>query len=146
MDDHEDDGTGTTITRMSLRKGGWIGYSDDAVFVRRDDQGIKIRRTDIARITLNPIEWDLVVMSVLLVGIGLFVGTTRNLLVGVGFLAVGCWSLYRTYGNRYELIIRVQNEPKPVSVYPVQPKACHETLGDLIRVPDADADGVPDLS
>jgi hypothetical protein len=141
MDDRDDEGTETTITRMSLRRGGWIGYTDDAVFVRRGDdaEGFKIRRDDIARITLNPLEWDLAVMGLLLVGIGAYVGVTRNVLVGIGFVVVGCWSLYRTYGKRYELVIRVDDEPKPVSVYPVDPKACHETLGDLIRAADADA-------
>jgi hypothetical protein len=141
MDDRDEEGTETTITRMSLRRGGWIGYTDDAVFVRRgDDEGFKIRRDDIARITLNPLEWDLAVMGLLLVGIGAYVGVTRNVLVGIGFVAVGCWSLYRTYGKRYELVIQVDDEPKPMSVYPVDPKACHETLGDLIRAADVEVE------
>ncbi|WP_380676722.1 hypothetical protein [Salinigranum sp. GCM10025319] len=152
MDDR-DERAETTITRMSLRRGGWIGYNDDAVFVRRDDEaGFRIPRADIVRITLNPMEWDLTVMSLLLVGIGVYVGATRNVLVGVGFVAVGCWSLYRTYGKRYELVIRVEDEPKPVSVYPVDPKACHETLGDLIRAPqvedggESEAEGTSEVS
>jgi hypothetical protein len=134
MDD-ESGGAERTITRMSLRlDGGWIGYDDAAVFVQRaDEQGFRIDRTDIARITLNPVEWDLVVMSLLLVGIGAFVGNTRNLLVGLGFVAVGLWSLYRTYRKRNQLVIFVDEQPDPVSVYPAHPKECHETLGELVR-------------
>lgn len=133
MDD-ENPASETTITRMSLRSGGWIGYDEDNVFVQHDDeQGFKVARGDVARITLNPLEWDLAVMGLLLVGIGVFVGTTRNPLVGIGFAAVGCWSLYRTYSKRYELVLFVDEQPKPVSVYPSHPKECHETLGELIR-------------
>jgi hypothetical protein len=141
MDDPADDRSETTITRMSLRSGGWIGYDDDAVFVQQDDeQGFRIALDDVGRITLTTFEWDLVVMSLLLVGVGAFVGTTRNVLVGVGFAAVGCWSLYRTYRKRYQLVIHVQEQPKPVAVHPVQPTECHERLGSLIRAVDADAE------
>lgn len=134
MDD-ESGGTERTITRMSLRlDGGWIGYDEDSVFVQRaDEQGFSIDRRDIARVTLNPVEWDLVVMSLLLVGIGAYVGNTRNLLVGLGFVAVGLWSLYRTYRKRNQLVIFVDEQPTPVSVYPTHPKECHETLGELVR-------------
>jgi len=141
MDDPADDRSETTITRMSLRFGGWIGYDDDAVFVQQDDeQGFRIALDDVGRITLTTFEWDLVVMSLLLVGVGAFVGTTRNVLVGVGFAAVGCWSLYRTYRKRYQLVIHVRGQPKPVAVHPVHPTECHERLGSLIRAADADAD------
>jgi hypothetical protein len=138
MGDHEA-GSETTITRMSLRTGGWIGYTDDAVFVRRDDgdEGLRIRRSDIVAVRLTPLEWDLTVMSVLLIGVGAYVGVTRNLPVGLGFAAVGIWSLYRTYSKRYELVIRVRNDPEPVSVYPVRPKECHETLGGLLQSADS---------
>lgn len=134
MNDTDERGSETTIRRMSLRPGGWIGYDDDSVFVQHeDDAGFKIARDDIARLTLNPVEWDLAVMSLLLVGIGVYVGVTRNPLVGVGFVAVGAWSLYRTYRKRYELVVYVDDQPKPVSVYPSHPKECHATLGGLIR-------------
>lgn len=134
MDDDAAGTTETTITRMGLRSGGWIGYDDDTVFVQpAEGQGYKIARADVARITLNPIEWDLLVMSLLLVGIGGYVALTRNPLVGVGFLAVGVWSAYRTYRKRYELVLYVDEQPKPVSVHPTHPKECHATIGKLIR-------------
>jgi hypothetical protein len=117
-----------SVTRMSLRNGGWIGYSDDAVFVDTDDQKVKIRNDDISTVALRVIEWDVAVMSALLVALGGYVGLTRSPLAGVAFAVVGVFSLYRTYTKRYELIIHVENEPKPVTVFPTHPKECHETL------------------
>jgi hypothetical protein len=43
MDESEGDATGNvTVTRIGLREGGWIGYGDDAIFIQRDDERIKI--------------------------------------------------------------------------------------------------------
>jgi hypothetical protein len=118
------------ITRMSLRDGGWVGYSENAVFLDRDDRKVKIRSSDISTIALRVIKWDVAIMSALLVGLGGYVVATRNPLVGLGFAAIGIFSLYRTYTKRYELVIQVENETKPVTMYPAHPKKCHETLAD----------------
>jgi hypothetical protein len=122
---------------MSLRGGGWIGYSDDAVFVDRDDERLKIPREAVLEVALRTIEWDLAVMSLLLVGVGGFVAWTRNPLVGVAFAAIGLASCYRTWGNRNELVIRVENEPKPVTVHPDHPQECHGTLVDSLGLEPA---------
>jgi hypothetical protein len=121
-----------TITRTSLRRGGWLGYGEDGLYVKRDEK-VKIRDEDITRITLRTIEWDLVVMSLLLVGVGGYVVATRNPLVGVGFAVAGLLSLYRTYRKRYALSVHVEHEPTPLTVYPDHPKRCHERLADRIE-------------
>ncbi|ELZ19959.1 hypothetical protein C475_21714 [Halosimplex carlsbadense 2-9-1] len=116
------------VTRMSLRGDGWIGYTDHAVYIERDDEKIKIEEEHVEQLALRSLRWDLAVLGALLVGVGGYVAVTRNPLVGVAFAAFGAVTLYRTYGDRYELIIRVQNEPKPVTVHPTYPVECHETL------------------
>ncbi|MEF8813379.1 MAG: hypothetical protein V5A55_06120 [Halovenus sp.] len=121
------------VTRMSLRGGGWIGYTADAVYVERDDERIKIANEHIREVALRSLRWDLAIMSLLLVGVGGYVVVTRNPLVGVAFAAVGLLSLYRTYGDRYELLIRVENRSKPVAVHPQYPVECHETLVESIE-------------
>lgn len=121
-----DDSGEASITKTSLRTGGWLGYDEDALYVARDDR-IKLRGEDVTRITLRTVEWDLVVMSLLLVGVGGYVSVTGNTLVGIGFAVVGALSLYRTYRKRYELEIRVEGG-KSVTVYPTHPKRCHERL------------------
>ena len=122
-----------TITRMGLRDGGWIGYDDAAVFVRRDDEAdVRIRLSNVEGVSLQYLEWDLAIMSVLLLGLGGFVGATRNVLVGVGFVVVGLWSLHRTYRKRYELRIHVANESTPLGLHPTHPKECRETLAGVL--------------
>jgi hypothetical protein len=129
-----DDGTSgdVTITRMPLRESGWVGYTSDAVYVQRtDDSDVKIDIANLTRITLQPLEWDLAVMSLLLVGVGAYVAVTRHVPVGVAFGVVGCWSSYRTYRNRYALRIYVTDRRKPLTIHPVDPVDCQQTLSDV---------------
>jgi hypothetical protein len=142
VDDGRDGSREASITRMGLRMGGWIGYNDDSVYIDQNDgEKIKIRHERLARVTLRNVEWDLAVMSLLLVGVGGFVGVTRNPIAGVAFGAVGVASLYWTYRKRYKLVLHVENKRKPISVYPTHPGECHETLVEQIRAgADADAE------
>lgn len=121
------------ITRMGLRGGGWIGYSEGAVFVVEGDDRIKIPNERIEQVALRTLEFDIAVMSLLLVGVGIWVVLNRNPWVGVGFGAAGLFSLYRTYQQRHELVIHVENEAKPVSVHPEHPSECHEKLVSHVR-------------
>jgi hypothetical protein len=121
------------ITRMDLRGGGWIGYSDDAVFVVDDDDRVKVSKDAIDGLALRTLEFDIAVMSLLLIAVGAYVALTRNPLVGVGFGAVGLYSAYRTYQQRHELVIDVDNEAKPISVYPAHPSECHSRLVEEVR-------------
>jgi hypothetical protein len=122
----------TEITRMSLRTGGWIGYSDDAVFVQRDDERVKIHNDAILKIDLRTLEWDVAVMSLVLIAVGAYVVMTRNPLVGLAFAAVWVFSLYRTYSKRRVLVIHVEDKAKPVAVHPEHPRECQDRLADTI--------------
>jgi len=126
-----DDAGEVTVTRMGLRNGGWIGYAEDAIFVQRNDEKIKISHANVTQLSLRTLEWDLAVMSLVLVAVGTFVAVTRNVYIGTVFGAIGVWSLARTYKNRYELIIHVDGRAKPVSVHPVDPGECHERLAEV---------------
>jgi hypothetical protein len=124
-------GTGSSdveITRMGLRNGGWVGYSADAIFVDRGDERVKIHDDAVSRIGLRMLAWDTAVLSLLLVGVGAYVVSTRNPLVGLGFAAVGAYSLYRTYDDRQAVVIHVEDRRKPVAVHPEHPAECHERL------------------
>lgn len=120
------------VTRMSLRNGGWIGYTADALYLERGDEKIKIHNDHVRKVALRTLRWDLAVMSALLIGVGGYVMLIRNPLVGAGFAVVGFLSLYRTYTARYELLVHVENKPKPVTMYPTHPVECHEKLVESI--------------
>jgi hypothetical protein len=137
----------TTITRMALREGGWIGYDDDAIFLRRaEGDDVKIRFEHVTGVSLRTLEWDLAIMSVLLMGVGAYVGATRNIAVGVGFGAIGVWSLYRTYAKRYQLVVHVEDEPNPVTAYPTHPDECRDRLGTVLRSEDPSAAGASETA
>jgi hypothetical protein len=133
MTESADDPGAVEITRMPLRGGGWIGYSDDAVFVVDGDDRLKVANDNVEQVALRTLEFDLAVMSLLLVAVGGWVVLNRNPWVGVAFAALGVGSLYRTYRQRHELVIRVENEAKPIAVHPEHPSECHQTLVDRIR-------------
>ncbi|SEW31418.1 hypothetical protein [Halobacterium jilantaiense] len=118
------------ITRMALRDGGWIGYSEDAVFLDRDGQRVKLHDDAVTGIGRRVLAWDTAVLSLLLVGVGGWVVLTRNPLVGVAFAAVGLFSLYRTYQDRQALVIHVADRAKPFAVHPEHPAECHERLAE----------------
>jgi len=128
MTEQEPDRRDVEITRMALRDGGWIGYSEDAVFLQRDDERVKIHDDAVTGIGRRVLSWDVAVMSVLLVAVGGWVVLTRNPLVGVAFAAVGLFSLYRTYAKRQALVIHVEDRAKPLAVHPEHPAECHERL------------------
>jgi len=130
MTEQDPERRGVDITRMSLRDGGWIGYSEDAVFVDRDDQRVKIHDDAVQGIGRRVLSWDTAVLSILLVGVGGWVVLTRNPLVGVAFAAVGLFSLYRTYQKRQALVIYVEARAKPFAVHPEHPAECHDRLAE----------------
>ena len=118
------------ITRMPLRDGGWIGYSEDAVFLDRGDERVKIHDDAVTGIGRRVLAWDTAVLSVLLAGVGGYVILTRNPLVGVAFAALGLFSLYRTYQKRQALVIHIEDRAKPLAVHPEHPAECHERLAE----------------
>jgi hypothetical protein len=129
MTEQDSDDSAVEITRMNLRGGGWIGYGDDAVYVDRGDgDRVKIHNDAVTEIALRWVEWDLAVMSVLLLGVGVFVAVTRNPPVGVAFAAIGAASCYWTYRQRWELVIHITDQRKPVAVHPEHPEKCKDRL------------------
>lgn len=138
-DSRMDEAREATITRMGLRRGGWVGYNEVGIYVDQDNgERLKIRHGDVTQIELKTVEWDVVVMSLLLVAIGGYVGATQNPLVGIGFSVVGLASLYWSYRKRYKLVVRVEGERTPVSMYPTHPTECHETLAERVRINTGD--------
>lgn len=103
--------------RGPLRPGGEVAVTDDRVLVRLPGEPVSIPLERVSEITHEGFDWFLGLVSVALVGFGLY-GLTRNPAVGGFFAIAGFWSLYRTYRQRGLVRIRVRDEPEPVDVHP----------------------------
>ena len=103
--------------RFPLRTGGSVALTDDRLLVAADDSVIRVDFDEIAEITVEDFDWFLVVLSVALVGWGLY-STDRSVGIGLAFAALGAVSLYWTYRKRGKVRFKVVGRPKPLSVFP----------------------------
>jgi len=126
--------TSTETERMALRRGGWVRIEDRTVHIEREDEEtITIPGEAIKRIKLEVLKWGLAVMSAVTFVFGAYFAVTEHFLGGIAFAAVGVWSLHRTYKQRNTLVIWIDDRPKPVAIYPEQPKDCHAAVAKLVR-------------
>ncbi|MFC4451770.1 hypothetical protein [Halorussus aquaticus] len=129
--------------RLALRTGGSVALTDDHLFVvtadsSGDDEVTKIALDDVAEVTVEDFDHFLAVLSVVLVGWGLY-STRRNAALGLAFAAFGAVSLYWTYRKRGKARIKVLNRPKPVSVFPADTAAFYDALEPLMAERPADS-------
>ena len=102
---------------LPLRTGGSVAVTDDRLLVDADGELMRIELDDVAEVTVEDFDWFLGVLSVLLVGYGLY-SIPRSAPLGTGFAAFGAASLYWTYRKRGKARIKVVGRSKPVSVFP----------------------------
>lgn len=102
--------------QTSLRSGGWLVLTAVELVVMDGDEPVRVKLENVVEVTIESIDWFLVVLSLTLIGFG-FYATTRNVLGGLTFTAIGAASLYLTYRKRDRIRIRVHNRPKPITVY-----------------------------
>lgn len=120
---------------FSLRFGGSLTVSRDELVVNRDGSGtgentdppLRIEPDDVVEVTLDSIDYFLLVLSLAIVGFGVL-SLERNLLAGLAFAAIGLASGYRTYRRRDALRIRVSGRAKPIVLYPENPAAVAKAL------------------
>jgi len=138
--------TDTDTDGMPLRRGEWVRIEDGTVHIDRGEDGtVTVPGDAIRKIDLEVLKWGLAVMSAVTFAFGAYFFVAVNPFGGVAFAAVGAWSLRRTYRERNTLVIWVDNRPKPIAVYPENPKACHAAVAKVIRrdgVPESDGRGV----
>lgn len=119
--------------KMPLRRGGWIQVKDGNVYVDREGEDqLLIRGEKIRKVNLQVFEWSLAIIGLVTVLFGFYFAATEHLL-GLAVTLVGLWSLHRNYRERYTLVIWVDNESKPVAVYPEDPEECHAAVAKLVR-------------
>lgn len=124
-----------------LRRGGAVTVVDDALRIDRDGEDtIHIELDNVMEVTQRSVDWFTGILSVILVGIGLYL-TQEHLVGGLVFAAAGAVSVYITYRRRDETNLRVQGRTKPVTVYPENGQRFYADLGRLLEVEDARSEG-----
>lgn len=99
------------------RDGGHVGVTDERLFVEQDEL-TAVPITDVESISVQSLDWFVAVLSVALVGFGVY-SIPRNTFVALAFTGVGVASVLRTYRRRNEVLVRIRNRPKPLRFYPL---------------------------
>jgi hypothetical protein len=124
--------------RLPLRRGGWLRVDEANVHIRRDgEEDVSVSGEDIRKIKLQVFDYTLGVISAAAVAFGAYFAVSEQFLVGIGIALVGGWSLYRSYRERYTLVIWVDGRPKPLAVYPEDPQQCHAAVARVVRPDEA---------
>lgn len=99
-----------------LRGSGAVGLTDERLLVV-EDEVTSVELPSVDSVELQAFDWFLGFMSVLLVGLGLFL-TRESVLGGLGLAAAGVASLYLTYRKRGEASVVVRGRAKPIKLHP----------------------------
>lgn len=109
-----------------LRQGGQVGLTDERLLVDDDDL-IAFPLPQISEVSIESFDWFLGVLSIVLVAFGI-VSVPSNLYGGLSFALVGIGSLYWTYRNRGEVLVRLGDRPKPIRFHPKNTERFQEAL------------------
>ncbi|MBX0324519.1 hypothetical protein EGH21_15930 [Halomicroarcula sp. F13] len=116
----------------ALRRGGRITVTGDRLLVDRpDDESVAVPLSGVVDVTLQDVDWFLVVMSLGLVGFGL-ASVGRDLLFAALFVVAGLVSTALTYRKRGALRVSVSGQTRPLRLFPADPQACYDALAAVL--------------
>ncbi|MBX0294713.1 hypothetical protein [Haloarcula nitratireducens] len=117
-----------TVYDGALRGGGRVTVTSERVLVDRpDEESVVVPLSGVVDVTLQDVDWFLLVMSLGLVGFGL-ASLGRNLPLAAFFAVAGVLSTALTYRKRGALRIGVSGETRPLKLFPVDSQACYDAL------------------
>lgn len=109
---------------------GWAGFDDEALYVDRGGERIRVAFADVSELTYQDTDYFVVILSLVLVGFGLwFVGQTPASLL---FSLVGVASLARLYRRRGKLVVRATGRAKPLAFHPADAGAFYDAVGEAM--------------
>jgi hypothetical protein len=112
----------------ALRTGGSVTVTSERLLVERPDEpSVAVSLSDVVEVTVQDVDWFLVVMSLGLVGFGA-ASLGRNAVAGAGFVLAGAVSTYLTYRKRNALRVSVAGRTKPLKLYPEAPERVADAL------------------
>lgn len=115
-DASESDRKPATRFETGTRFGGWVGLTDEALLLARDDECVRVALDDVAQVTVEEYDYFLAVLSAILVGFGLWYA--RQHPTALLFSLAGLASGYRVYRHRGEVTVHVRDRPRPIRFHP----------------------------
>lgn len=109
--------------RTQLRTGGWVGVAGDTVFVDDGGERVRIDTADVLEASYEDYDSFLAIVSLVLVGFGLWFVVESPL--SVLFSLAGVGSLYLVYRRRDRVELRVRGRAKPLTLYPEEAAELH---------------------
>lgn len=119
------------IRQVPLRlANGWAGFDDEALYIEREGERTRVAFENVAELAYRDVDYFVVVLSVVLVGFGLWF-VQRNP-ASLLFTLVGVVSLVRLYRHRGELVVRTNDRVKPLTFHPADAPAFYDALGEAM--------------
>jgi len=109
---------------------GWAGFDDDALYIERDAERTRVGFDDVSELAYRDADYFVVVLSLVLVGFGLWF-LPRNP-ASLLFSLVGVGSLVRLYRHRGQLVVRSPGRAKPLTFHPADAPAFYDDLGEAM--------------
>jgi len=117
-----------TLYDGALRTGGSVTVTSERLLVERPEApSVTVSLSDVVEVTVQDVDWFLVVMSLGLVGFGV-ASVGRNAVAGIGFFIAGVSSTYLTYRKRGALRVSVAGRTRPLKCYPAEPERVASAL------------------
>ena len=107
-------------------RGGVLGLTDDRVLVV-GDESVSVPFENVREVTVQSIDWYLIVLSVVLLGVAAMVfPDDPPIAVGFGLVALG--NAYWTYRKRNRVRVKTHSRPRPVTFFVDDPQVLYEAL------------------
>ena len=119
---------------FDLRDSGTLEVTQTTIRIHRpQEESVTIAAGALRRVSLKPVAWDRASLGALVVLFGAYFAATTHLLGRLAFVAVGAWSLVRTYRDRSAVYLWVDGAPEAIVLYPHAADRCHATLTELLQ-------------
>ena len=118
--------TGEALRFETETRGGALGLTDDRVLVV-GDESVSVPFDNVREVTVQSLDWYLVVLSVVLLGVAAVV-FPDDPLVGVAFALFAVGNVYWTYRKRNRVRVNTHSRPKPVTFYVDEPQVLSDAL------------------
>lgn len=129
----------TVRERLALRTGGSVTVTDDRLLVAAGDELTRVELDEVAEVTVEEFDYFLGVLSVALVGYGIY-SASRSPALGLAFAAFGAASCYWTYRKRGKARIKVAGRSRPISVFPADTGTFVDALEPVLVADEATSD------